>query len=134
MIVYLFAQVESLTTSLTCVITTLLQLSVTVRLPGLGAGTFAAQLTVILAGHVITGVSVSLTVTLKEHVSPVSGVVTVTMVVPTGKKVPDACEYSGVPQSPEVNAGKYSTIAPHCPASLFTVILSRLYYFKISLH
>jgi hypothetical protein len=71
----------------------------------------------------ITGSSVSATTTLNEHVtvSQRLAAVTVTLVVPTGKNVPEFCEYviTGVGVPATVGAIKF-TIAPHCPVVLFT--------------
>ena len=54
-----------------------------------------------LPGHVIVGACVSLTVTVKVHIAPdISEHVTV--VVPTGKKLPDAGVHVTVPQGPDV--------------------------------
>ena len=56
---------------------------------------------VTFAGHVIAGACVSLTVTVKVHIAPdVSEQVTV--VVPTGKKLPDAGVQVTVPHGPDV--------------------------------
>ena len=52
-----------------------------------------------LPGHVIVGAWVSLTVTVNEQGEPMVGV-HVTVVVPTGKKLPDAGEHVIVPQDP----------------------------------
>ena len=56
---------------------------------------------VTFAGHVIAGACVSLTVTVKVHIATdVSEQVTV--VVPTGKKLPDAGVQVTVPHGPDV--------------------------------
>ena len=58
--------------------------------------------TVTLAGQVIPGASVSSTVTVNEHESMLpdaSATVQVTVVVPAGKKDPDAGVQTGVPTS-----------------------------------
>lgn len=61
----------------------------------------AALVVVTLAGHVIVGGCVSLTVTVNVHIAPdISEHVTV--VVPTGKKLPDAGVHVTVPHGPEV--------------------------------
>ena len=54
-----------------------------------------------LAGHVIVGGCVSLTVMVKVHGGPVEGV-QVTVVVPFGKNEPEAGEQVTVPQVPVV--------------------------------
>ncbi len=60
-----------------------------------------ATFTEMLAGHVIVGGCVSLTVTVKVHIAPeVSEHVTV--VVPTGKNEPDAGVHVTVPHGPDV--------------------------------
>lgn len=56
---------------------------------------------VTLAGHVIVGACVSLTVTVNEQVGPADAV-QVTVVVPFGKGDPDAGEQLTVPQLPVV--------------------------------
>jgi hypothetical protein len=68
----------------------------------------------------ITGGSLSLTVTVKEHDWPLE-FETLTVVVPTEKKLPEA----GVlvtEQGPEVVGAKFTT-APHLVGSLLTVML-----------
>ena len=90
-IVYLFAQVCALITSLTKLTTTPGQLSLTpVTNAIFGAGTALAQLTVIGAGQVSTGNCVSFTVTVNEHefVPQLLVTVNVTVVAPTLKKEP----------------------------------------------
>src|SRR5450432_1713431 len=89
------------------------QLSVTV---GKGNVTIAPHwlaslLFTILAGQVIVGACVSLTVTVNVQVEPEADV-TVTGVVPFGKKEPDAGELVTTPQPP-VEVGVKFTIAPH---------------------
>lgn len=64
-----------------------------------------------LAGQVMLGACVSLTVTLNEQLGAVPEV-QVTVVVPTGKNELDAGEQVIVPQSPVLD-GEYVTIAPH---------------------
>jgi hypothetical protein len=60
---------------------------------------------------VITGASVSLTVTVKLQLGP-AVVEQVTLVVPTGKNEPEAGEQVTVPQ-PGVAVGAKLTAAPH---------------------
>ena len=78
------------------------------------------------AGQVIVGFCVSFTVMVKLQESKVPSSlrpVAVTVVVPTGKKEPDAGLVLTVPQFPvKVGAGKL-TFAPHCPGVFDTVIL-----------
>lgn len=93
MIIYLLAQVCELITSLTKDLTTPGQLSVAVNAAAFGAGTALAQLTVIFAGQVIVGGCVSFTLIVNVQVAVLpepSVAVAVTVVVPTGKKLPDA--------------------------------------------
>ena len=82
--------------------------------------------TVMSAGQVTTGASVSFTVTLKvqELVFPEASVpVTVTKVVPTGNTLPEAGTLEVVtPGQLSVVVGEKVTIAEHDPASLDTVI------------
>ena len=59
----------------------------------------AAAATKILAGHVMVGGCVSLTVTVNVQVGPAE-LVQVTVVVPTGKNEPDAGLHEIVPQLP----------------------------------
>lgn len=71
-------------------------------------------------GQAMTGSSVSLTVTLKEHseeLPEISTAVTVTTVVPKPKNEPVSLEYATEnPQSSEARASKL-TVAPQVPAS-----------------
>ena len=76
----------------------------------------------IFAGHVRVGGSVSFTVTVKLHDGP-TPVVTITVVVPIGKKEPDAGVAVTVPQLPEVLIIKF-TIAPHWLGSLLVIIFA----------
>ena len=82
--------------------------------------------TVISAGQVTTGSSLSSTVTLKVHtlVLPAASVpVTVTSVVPTGNTLPEAGTLTNVaPAQLSEIVGVKVTIAEHNPASLDTVI------------
>jgi hypothetical protein len=78
--------------------------------------------TVMFAGHVMVGGSVSTTVTLKVHCSP-DLVLHVTVVVPFGKKEPDAGEQTTPPQRPVAMGAKVTT-APHCCGSFETVMLA----------
>ena len=78
------------------------------------------------AGHVITGFSLSVTVTLKLQVLVLlqaSVAVTCTEVVPTLKKLPEAGLYVSVtePQLSEAIAAK-DTLAPQAPVVLVTLI------------
>ena len=66
-------------------------MSVAVTAAMLTAGTALAQPTVTVAGQVMDGACASTTVTVNEHVGPVDEV-TFTVVVPLGKKDPDAGE------------------------------------------
>jgi hypothetical protein len=104
------------------------QLSVTV---GLGYVTIApfspgSLGTVTSAGQVITGASVSSTVTVKEQLAVFpdgSVAVQVTVVVPTGKKEPEAGEQLTVTGQLSVTVGSGNvTKAPHSPGSLEMVI------------
>ena len=66
----LFTQLEALVTSLTKLIVTVpLQLSVAVTCAVLTAGMFDAQVTVVAAGHVSPGTTLSLTVIVCEQVA-----------------------------------------------------------------
>ena len=71
---------------------------------------------------VICGASVSFTVTVKEQLGP-AAVEQLTVVVPFGKNDPEGGEQFTVPQPPPEVVGAKVTTAPHCPASLFLVIL-----------
>ena len=76
------------------------------------------------AGQVIVGGWVSWTVTVKLEVAP-EVVVMFTVVVPTGKKDPEAGLTLTTPQVPDVvGAGKVTT-APHWFGSLLTLMLGR---------
>jgi len=84
---------------------------------------FGAVCTTIFAGQVIVGGCVSFTVTVKLAVVP-AVVVMFTVVVPTGKKDPEAGLTPTIPQVPDViGAGKFTT-APHWFGSFATVILA----------
>ena len=76
----------------------------------------------ILAGQVIVGDCVSLTVTVKLQLPP-PGVVQVTVVVPTGKKDPEAGVHITAPQAGGAVALK-GTVAPHWPAVLLAMMLA----------
>jgi hypothetical protein len=65
-----------------------------------------------LAGQVIVGGCVSLTVTVNVQLGP-AVVVQVTVVVPTGKNDPEAGEQDTFPQVPVVVGLGYVTTAPH---------------------
>jgi hypothetical protein len=84
---------------------------------------FGAVWTVIFAGHVIVGGCVSFTVTVNEEVLP-AVVVIVTVVVPTGKKLPEAGLALTTPQVPDVVGVGNVTTAPHWFGSLFTTIFA----------
>ena len=71
---------------------------------------------------VICGASVSFTVTVKEQLGP-AVVEQLTVVVPFGKNDPEGGEQFTVPQPPPEVLGVKVTTAPHCPVSLFLVIL-----------
>ena len=79
----------------------------------------ASATTTMSSEHAINGSSLSVTVTVNEHSAefPESSVaVTVTVVVPTGKRLPDAWLYSIVTSdSSEILASKFTT-APHWPS------------------
>lgn len=70
---------------------------------------------------VITGGCVSLTLMLNEQVPPVL-VLILTVVVPTGKKDPEAGTAVTVPQFAEIEGNGKFTTAPHCPGALVTTI------------
>ena len=92
--VYLFPQVWLLITSLTNV-TTAEQLSFAVADVGSAAGTADAHCTDTGEGQVTVGFCVSFTVTLNVQVAAVPQplvAVAVTVVVPTGKKLPEVFE------------------------------------------
>src|ERR1700730_1180608 len=80
--------------------------AVTVKLPDapVAIGHEAAAVPVTLPGQVITGSCVSLTVTVKVHVSGPTLLLDlhVTVVVPTGKNEPEAGEQTTVPHVPTV--------------------------------
>ena len=82
-----------------------------------------ALLAVTLAGQVIVGGCVSLTVTVKVHIAPDPSE-QVTVVVPTGKKLPDAGVHVTVPQGPDVVGAGYVTTAPHWFASFDIVMFA----------
>ena len=88
----------------------------------------AVLLTTTLAGQVITGACVSLTLTVNWQVLTLpeaSVAVTVTVVVPTGKKLPEAGELVIVtPGQLSVAVGVKETFAPHWPAVFGTTILA----------
>jgi len=58
--------------------------------------------TVIFCGQTTTGFAVSCTVTLNSQNEPVVRLVQRTVVVPTGKELPEAGEHVTVPQAPVV--------------------------------
>jgi hypothetical protein len=84
--------------------------------------TLGSVLLVTLAGHVMFGAWVSLTVTVNEQLGP--AVVQVTVVVPFGKNDPDAGEQATVPQPPPVVVGANVTTAPHWFGSLPLVMFA----------
>ena len=78
-----------------------------------------------LAGQAeIVGACVSCTVTVKLQDGPEPEVAHVTVVVPTGKKEPDAGEQVIVPQEPVVLGAGYVTTAPHWFESLGCVMFA----------
>jgi hypothetical protein len=98
------------------------QLSLTVALAPSHGGIAALHSTIMLDGHMITGASVSLIVTVKEHIAifPEASVpVQFTVVDPTGKKLPEEGEQvlpglgSQLSEIPTINV----TVAPHNPSS-----------------
>ena len=78
-----------------------LSLAVVVKVTATHGSLTVAVLAVMLAGQVIVGGWVSLTLTVKAQLGP-AVVVQVTVVVPTGKNEPDAGEQVTVPQVPVV--------------------------------
>ncbi len=89
----------------------------------------ASALRVAVAGQVITGNSSSVTTTSSVHVEMfphTSVAVTITVVVPIGKKLPGAMLYEMVtsPLQLSVAIAEKVTLAPHCPGALPTVILA----------
>jgi len=102
------------------------QLSVDVAVPidALDVHEPASVVTFAVDGQLITGNSLSLTVTVNVQAAgdphePVA--VAETVVVPIGNNVPGFCEYVITGDVPVAVAAKL-TIAPHDPASLLTVI------------
>jgi hypothetical protein len=84
-------------------------------------GQVAGATAVTSGGQSMVGASVSFTVTVNMHCccgGP--GDVHVTVVVPTGKKSPEAGTQVAGPQVPEGVGGGKVTIAPHWPGSLET--------------
>ena len=82
-----------------------LSLAVVVKVTTVQGSVTLAETAVMLAGQVIVGGCVSLTVMVNVQVGPTDEV-HVTVVVPTGKNEPDAGEQVIVPQAPtEVGAG-----------------------------
>ena len=65
-----------------------------------------------LAGHVIVGGVVSVTVTVNEQLGP-AVLVQVTVVVPTGKQLPEEGLQVTVPQAPPVVGAGYVTTPQH---------------------
>ena len=89
----------------------------------------AVLVVTIFGGQAIVGNCVSLTFTVNVQVVillDASFAVTVTVVVPIGKKLPEAGLLVTVtPGQLSVATGAaHVTIAPHCPAVLLTVILA----------
>jgi len=79
-------------------------------------------LTVMLLIAAITGASLSFTVTVNEQVEVLpdaSVAVVFTVVVPVGKKLPEAGLLVIVEEQLSVEFKLKFTIAPHCPGSLF---------------
>ena len=75
-----------------------------------------------LSGQVITGTWLSLTVTVKVHLSPVV-LLQVTVVTPAGKVDPEGMSQVTVPQLFAEGAG-YVTTALHWPGSVFWTTLA----------
>jgi hypothetical protein len=75
-----------------------------------------------LAGQVITGTSVSFTVTVNEQLADPD--VEVTVVVPIGKNDPEAGVVVTAPQPPDAVVAPNVTLAPQLPGVLLTVILA----------
>jgi hypothetical protein len=71
---------------------------------------------------VIVGACLSTTVMVKVQLPP--GVLTVTGVVPTGKKLPEGMLYVAGPQKPVIVAGGYVTFAPHWLSAAGTVMFA----------
>ena len=89
------------------------QLSVAVAVKvAVPQGAPGGVITVTPAGQVIVGACVSFTVIVNEQVLPL-GTLQDTVVVPTGKKEPDAGVHVTTPQAPEVVGAGYVTTAPH---------------------
>jgi hypothetical protein len=65
---------------------------------------------------------VSFTITVKEQLPPIA-VVQLTVVVPTGKKSPEAGTQTTVPQAGGAVAEKV-TVAPHWPGALLAAMLA----------
>ena len=84
-----------------------------------------APAVLMLAGHVIVGGCVSLTVTVNVQLSGPALLfdLQVTVVAPTGKKDPEAGEQTTVPQVPVVVGALYITAAPHWFGSFALVML-----------
>src|SRR5438105_4949067 len=70
---------------------------------------------VTVAGQLIVGAAEPVTVTTKWQTPPLSAELTVTVVCPTGKNVPDAGEVDNAPHSPDASAEPKVTIAPDTP-------------------
>ena len=89
--------------------------------------TFGSVFLVILAGQVMVGACVSLTVTVNEQVDEVPSSLrpgATTVVVPTGKKEPEAGLALTTPQFPvKVGAGKL-TMAPHWSSAFVAVMFA----------
>src|SRR5438309_9020014 len=88
-------------------------------------GQEAANVVVILEGQAIVGSWVSTTVTVNMHISGPAPPfdLRVTVVVPTGKNIPEAGEQVTVPQAPPLVVGEKFTFAPHWFASFGWVML-----------
>src|SRR5688572_1661172 len=96
-------------------ITTLLPVAVGVPTLTVASAWPDAVSTVWFDGQVIVGEGESITVTAKEHVPPPTEDDTVTVVVPTGKKEPEAGAAVTVPQLPLATGSPKFTIAPGLP-------------------
>jgi hypothetical protein len=87
---------------------------------------FPRSVTVVMfPGQKILGFSVSTTVTVKAQLSTpqVFVALTFTVVVPTGKYVPDDCEYERVGVGLPVDEAVKFTTVPHWPAVFLVLIL-----------
>ena len=107
-------------------ITTLEPVAVGVPTLTVASGWPDGAATVWFAGQVIVGDGESITVTAKEHVPPPTEDDTVTVVLPTGKKEPEAGFAVTVPQLPVAVPLSKVTIAPGFPLWVVFVATVRL--------